>query len=310
MMAAQELEALVKGYAGSYRERLYPPLHSLGLFMGQALSADDACQDAVARNLSERTALGARACSLNTGPYCKARKRLPLALITALQRSIGARLEAAQPAGWRWRGRPVKLLDGTTVSMPDTKANQGAFPQSRSQKPGLGFPIARVVAIVSLGHGGVLDAAVGPCQGQDSSEQALVRQLLGAFEHGDLLLADSYHCTYWTIATLKSLGVDLLSALHAHRDHDFRCGKRLGKGDHVVQWKRPARPAWMDEDTYATMPETLTVRELRASASACWPPRCLMRRLLLPPNWHSSTPAAGTSSSIYAASKPRWAWTS
>src|SRR4051812_11781596 len=106
------------------RDRIYAPLTTLSLFMGQALSAEGACQDAIARHLSERTALGAQQISLNTGPYCRARERLSLDLFVELQRQVDLRMEQHQPACWRWRGCSVKLLDGTTVSMPDTAANQ------------------------------------------------------------------------------------------------------------------------------------------------------------------------------------------
>ena len=264
-MPARDLKQLVQKHGGAYRDRVYPPLRTLGLFIGQALSADDACQDAVARNLSECTARGVRQCSLNTGPYCKARQRLPLELVVKLQRALAGRLERSQPGGWRWQGRSVKLLDGTTVSMPDTPANQRAFPQSRSQQPGLGFPLARLVAIVSLGHAGVLEWAMGPCRGEDTSEQALFRSLLGALNRADIVLADGYHCTYWTLAMLKARGVDALMHQHVHRSYDFRRGKRLARGDHIVQWARPVRPVWMDKQTYATMPQTLSVREARVN---------------------------------------------
>lgn len=266
VVPALELERLVLEQAGEYRDRVYPPLRTLELFIGQALSADGACQDAVGRNLSERTARGQSDCGLSTGPYCKARRRLSLELIVQLQRALARRLEQAQPAGWRWQGRLVKLLDGTTVSMADTPANQKAFPQSSSQQPGLGFPVARVVAVVSLGHGALLDWAMGPCEGKESSEQALFRQLFGSLQAGELVLADRLYCTYWILAMLKARGVDVLMPQNVRRACDFRCGKRLGQGDHIVQWLRPQRPDWMDEQTYAAMPKTLEVREVRVNA--------------------------------------------
>lgn len=266
VLSACDLERLVRQYGGQYRDRVYAPLRTLGLFIGQALSGDGACQDAVARNRSERTARGAPECSLNTGPYCKARQRLSLQLIVEMQRAAARRMECEQPRGWRWQGRSVKLLDGTTMSMPDTPANQEEFPQSRTQQAGLGFPLARLVAIVSLGNAAVLDWAMGPCRGKDTSEQALFRELLGALDPGDLVLADGYHCTYWTLAMLQARGVDVLMPQHASRTYDFRRGKRLGRGDHIVHWIRPARPAWMDQETYAAMPDTLRVREVRLNA--------------------------------------------
>lgn len=282
MLPGRELRRLVEEHGGQYRDRIYAPLRTLGLFIGQALSGDGACQDAVARNLSERSARGAPPCSLNSGPYCKARGRLRLGLIVALLYAIARRLERLQPAGWHWRGRSVKLLDGTTVSMPDTPPNQKEFPQSRAQQPGLGFPLARLVAIVSLGTGAVLDWAMGACQGEDTSEQALFRQLLGALDVGDVVLADRLYCTYWMLAMLKARGVDVLMHQHVRRLYDLRRGKRLGRGDHIVQWTRPQRPPWMDKETYATMPETLSVREVRING------RVLVTTLL---DAHTASPA-------------------
>ena len=263
VLGAGELEQAVQQYAGKYRDRIYSPLSTLGLFMGQALSQDGACQDAVARHVSERSGRGQAPCSLSTGPYCKARGRLPTQLVVQLQRQVGRKLVQRLPQGWRWRGRAVKLLDGTTVSMPDTPANQEVFPQYPRQKPGLGFPLARVVGLLCLGSGAVLDWAMGPYHGKDSSEQALFRTLLDGLEAGDVLLADCYYCSYWVLAMLKARGVDLLTPQHASRLYDFRRGERMGRGDHIVQWKRPPRPDWMDEQTYATMPRELSVREVR-----------------------------------------------
>jgi hypothetical protein len=187
---------------GCYRDRIYPPLTTLGLFIEQALSADGACQDAVARNLSDRTARGMAKCSLNSGPYCKARQRLPLKLIQRLAVLAGERIEAMSCRHWKWRGRAVKLLDGTTISMPDTLANQAVYPQSGEQQPGLGFPIAMLVALISLSTGGVLRWATGPCRGKGTGEQGLFRTLMPHLCAGDIILVDRYHCTYFTVAML------------------------------------------------------------------------------------------------------------
>jgi hypothetical protein len=249
---------------GAHRERIYGPFATLVLFIEQVLGADHSCQDAVARGLSARTAQGQTPCSLNTAAYCKARWRLPLGLLERLAREVGARLCAAQPAVWRWRGREVKLIDGTTVSMPDTSANQARFPQSRGQKPGLGFPLARLVAIVSLSTGAVLEWALDACQGKKTGETALLWRLRPHLEHGDVVIADGYYAGYFMIAGLIARGVDIVMPQHHLRITDFRRGQRLGVRDHVVTWVRPKRPDWMDEETYAQMPETLTMREVRA----------------------------------------------
>lgn len=256
---------MVEEEVGVYRERIYPPLTTLGLFIGQALSADGACQDAVARHQSERSAHGARPCSFNSGPYCKARRRLPLSLIERLASSVGERLEVMSRQSWKWRGRSVKLLDGTTISMPDTEANQAAYPQSGEQQPGLGFPLAMLVALISLSTGAVLRWASGPCRGKGSGEHALFRSLIPHLSLGDIILVDRYHCTYFTVAMLASHGVDLLTRQHHRRVTDFRQGHHLGHRDQLVTWHCPQRPDWMDHETYAHMPPQLTVRQIEVA---------------------------------------------
>lgn len=259
----QDLLRWVEEEAGDYRERVYSPLQTLSLFIEQVLGADQSCQDAVARGVSGRVALGQSPCSLNSGPYCRARTRLALNLVERIGREVGERLRASQPAVWRWRGREVKLIDGTTVSMPDTSENQTEFPQSKSQKPGLGFPLARVVAVISLSCGAVLEWAMGPCEGKRTGETALLWQLAHRLQAGDVVIADRYFSGYFLLAWLTRHGVDVVVRQHQLRHTDFRRGKRLGAKDHVVAWVRPPCPAWMDAATYALMPDTLTLRETR-----------------------------------------------
>lgn len=249
--------------ADRWRERTYGPLQTLTLFLEQVLSADQSCQDAVARGVSGRVALGKPACSLNNGSYCAARQRLPLGLPARLAREVGTRLCAQQPVAWLWRGRQVKRVDGTTVSMPDTKQNQAHFPQNHEQKPGLGFPLARLVAIVSLSCGAVLDWAVAAREGKETGETALLWGLARGLERGDVLIADRCYASYFMVALLTMLGVDVVVRQHQRRITDFRRGQRLGARDHVVSWVRFKRPSCMDEPTYLTMPETLRLREAR-----------------------------------------------
>jgi hypothetical protein len=261
LLPEETVSRMVEEEAGHHRERIYPPLTTLGLFIGQALSSDGACQDAVARHLSERIAQGAAPCSLSSGPYCKARQRLPLSLIERLSTAVGERLEAVSAAAWKWRGRAVKLVDGTTLSMPDTAANQAVYPQSGVQQPGLGFPLAMLVALISLSTGAVLNWATGPCRGKGTGEQALFRSLMPHLSEGDIILADRYYCTYFTVAMLALRGVDILTRQHQRRHTDFRKGRRLGHRDQLVTWDRPQRPGWMDLVTYEQMPEQLTLRQ-------------------------------------------------
>jgi hypothetical protein len=246
----------------SFRDRLFSPLVTLWVFLSQVLDPDHSCRQAVARFLAWRVARGLKPCSADTGAYCKARRRLPEGLLARLARSTGRQLQDEAPDGWRWRGHTVKVVDGTTVSMPDSPDNRRAFPPPQGGYRGGGFPVARLVVLFSLAVGTVLDAALGRFQGKQTGETALFRTLHDHLGAGDVLLADRYYCSYWEIASARQRGADVVFRLHQRRRADFRRGLRWDGGDHVVVWTKPKRPAWMDEATYAGVPDTLAVREL------------------------------------------------
>lgn len=263
LLTGSELLEKTEAYLPEHRERLYPPTVTLSMFMKQALNEDRSCQKAVDGWAAQQAAEGLSVHSVNTGGYCKARQRLPLQMVVALTRETGRLLSSQAQAGWRWRGRTVKLVDGTGISMPDTPQNQARYPQPSSQAEGVGFPIARTVAVICLSTGAVLDAALGPLEGTGHSELDLFRSVREAFCAGDVMLADAFYCNYWLIATLQSAGVEVLFEQHGARITDFRRGHRLGARDHQVQWNKPkSRPHWMTPAQYQTFPEQLTVREL------------------------------------------------
>jgi len=247
-----------------FRERLYTPFITLCVFLGQVFSEDHSCRDAVARLLAFRIANGQRACSPDTNPYCRARKRLPEKLFQLLVQRVGQWLQKSVPDKWLFHGRQVKSVDGSTVSMPDTRENQKEYPQSRSQQPGVGFPIARLVVIFSVSCGAALKMAIGPWRGKETGEAALFRTLWDSLEADDVLLADRYYCSYANIALQQKRRVDVVFRRHHLRHSDFRRGKRLGKYDHLITWRKPKqRPAWMDETMFAELPEELVLRELK-----------------------------------------------
>jgi hypothetical protein len=265
-LSATTMADLVKTHMPNHRERTYAPLDTLRLFVGQALSADRACQDVVGRRLSERIAQGQPESSLITGAYCDARQRLPIAILTTLSNALGAQLESLAPMHWRWHGRSVKIFDGTTVSMPDTPSNQQAYPQSREQKPGLGFPIARIGALIGLASGAMLGHQVVACEGKGTGEQTLLGNLLDQLDANDVLLADALLATWWLIEGATRRGADVVMAQHGKRITDFTRGQRLGKNDHIVQWPRPPRPKAMSAEQYANYPEFITMREVEANS--------------------------------------------
>jgi Transposase DDE domain len=163
-------------------------------------------------------------------------------------------------------GRVVKLFDGSTVSMPDTPANQRAFPQNPVQAPGVGFPLARIGVLFSLSVGAVLELGVRRYAGKLQSELAILREMIPTLAAGEIVLSDRYLCSFMEIALLKRQGVDFVGRMHAKRRVDFRRGRRLGGREHLVEWRKPPqppRPDWMDAADYAALPQTLSIREFR-----------------------------------------------
>jgi hypothetical protein len=244
---------------------VYTPAVTLWAFLAQCLSASKSCVAAVARVLVLRVALGLPPCGAGSGAYCKARAKLPESLLRLLTLQVGGAVERQAPDAWRWHRRRVLLADGCEVSMSDTAANQQAYPQLRNQKPGLGFPRLRLVVLLAFATAGLVGAALGPCKGKGSGETELFRTLLGQVAPGDVVVADRYYCTWWLVALLVQAGADACFRLHHLRHADFRRGRRLGLGDHLVRWPKPARPAWMDAQTYQALPEALAVREVRVT---------------------------------------------
>ena len=160
VLTADRLDRALRDEKATWREAVYTPVLTLWAFLSQVVHPDGSCRAAVARVLAWLVSCGERPCAPKTGPYCKARGRLPESLLVRLVRETGQELHRRSPPAWRWKGRPVKIADGTTVSMPDTPANQAAYPQAPSQQPGLGFPLARLVVVFSLACGTVLEAAL------------------------------------------------------------------------------------------------------------------------------------------------------
>lgn len=264
LLTSAELLETTEALLPEHRERLYPPTVTLAMFMRQVLEADGSCQKAVNGWAAQRAADGLSACSVRTGGYCRARQRLPLEMVSALTRQTGRLLSQKAPSQWLWRGRAVKLVDGTGLSMPDTAQNQAAYPQPSSQAAGVGFPLARLVVVICLATGAALDGVIGPHQGKGSGELGLVRGLLDGFKPGDVMLADALYCNYFLIADLMARGVDGVFEQNGSRITDFRRGQSLGRRDHIVHWPKPqTRPEWMKPEQYANAPDAITLREVK-----------------------------------------------
>ena len=264
-LPADAVDAAVRAEGVRFRDRLYPPAVTVWVFLSQVLDATHCCRQAVARFLAWRVGQGLAPCAADAGGYCKARGRLPEGLLARLARDAGRRPQDEAPDGWRWRGRTVKVVDGTTVALPDTPANQRDYPQPRSQKPGVGFPLVRLVVLFTLATGTALDAALGPYRGKQTGESALFRGLHDRLEAGDVLLADRYYCSYFELALVGERGCDAVFRMHQRRRVDFRRGRRLGPVGPRRDWAKPARPEWLAPEEYARLPAVREVREVRVS---------------------------------------------
>src|SRR5262249_29573539 len=209
LLPADQVRQALRDEGVTFRDRLFSPLVTVWLFLSQVLDPDASCRAAVARFLAWRHARRLPPCSADNSAYCKARNRLPQGVLQRLTRLTGRQVQEQAPAGWRWEGRTLKVVDGSTVSMPDTPANQQEYPQPDSQQPGLGFPLARLVVFFSLTVGTVLDAALGRYRGKRTGETALFHTLHGQVEPGDILLADRYFSSWWELALARQRGADL-----------------------------------------------------------------------------------------------------
>lgn len=245
---------------GKSAHSLWTPALTLWAFLWQVISPDKSCRQVVA-NVLLSLVLTREPENIDTGLYCRARAKLPPTVMRRLALHVGHELERVASEDWLWQGRHVKLVDGSTSRLPDTEENQKAFPQAKTQKKGLGFPLIRWVVLIGLATAAVEGFAYGPYAGKETGEPALFRQLLSELKKGDVVLADRYYCSYFMIALLLDQGMDVVARLHQQRKYDFRRGQHLGEGDHIVEWHKPQRPKWMDAELYASIPQTLRVRE-------------------------------------------------
>jgi Transposase DDE domain len=262
ILTSPELFDVVESLLPEHRERNFPPTETLSMFLAQAMSSDSSCQNIVNEVALSRAMNGFSSFSSNTGSYCKARSRLPLPMVSELVRETGSQMSSHSPEHWHWKGRPLRLVDGTTVDLPDTIENQNIFPQNKNKK---GCPLARIVSIICLASGGVMNAAIGPVCGKGASEQGLLREMLDTLKPGEILLGDAFYSTYFLFTELRERKVDaVFEQLGARkRVTDFRRGTKLGSRDHLITYKKPYKPDWMSEEKYVSIPETITIRELK-----------------------------------------------
>lgn len=258
-----EIESVLSEQGIRYRQVLYTPMVVLWSWMSQVLDDDGSLSHAVKRVVSWMSLAGLEVPSADTGGYSKARKRLPESILPPLLKRVVNILQEQVSPTQRWCGRPVKAFDATTLLMSDTEVNQRAYPQHSNQKTGCGFPILKLQVWFCVTTGAVLEVAMAPLR---VSEWRLARQLYRKLRPEDVVVADSAYGTYVDVAWVALMGADAVFRKHHQRRCDFRRGKKLGIGDHIVRWQRPKqcpKALWTEE--FEALAESIEVREVYLS---------------------------------------------
>lgn len=240
---------------------------TLWLFVFQVLSGDHSCQNVVNRFLAWLSGKKKKLISTATGGYVQARQRLSLVLIQTLTKKIGSKLhqESLSQDQWSFRGKSVKLVDGTILSMPDSPHNRRCFPKRKNI---YGFPLMRMVGIISFATGALLDFETAPHIGKGTGETTLFCKLLQestAIQSEDVLLMDRLYCCYFIMAlcVLKKI-VFVIRVAGTMKTENLKVVRKLGKNDRLLEVKKTKLPnsSPIDRKLLNSLPETIQLREI------------------------------------------------
>lgn len=264
-LLSKETLRLILNEVGEFRARVYTPLKVIHMGITQALSSDKSGSYAIAgvnagRLISEKSPV----CS-NTGSYTKGKQRLREETAYTLAKSVGSSALKKVLTQWNDFGREVKVFDGTTLTLKDTKANNAQYPKHSNKKRDVGCPQIRLLAVFSLSTGSVLDYALEATKGQGTGEVTLLRSKLECIKEDDIVIGDALFCNFFLVHDLMKKNVDIVVPGHVQRHYDFNEGRILGVKDHIVPWKRPRRPAWMSKEVYKSYPKTIDIREFKVN---------------------------------------------
>ena len=244
----------------SPRERPYSVRRTAWCFLWQMLQINVACREVVRQLQAMLLLEDRRPVDEGTSAYVQARARLPLpVLVQALKASAQAADDRVAPSGFL-QDRVLKVMDGCTLTLPDTRENQAAYPQPTSQQPGCGFPLLHLVVVWSARGGGVLDYAKGD---RHHGEMRLVHQLGPTLAPKDIVISDRAAGHYVACALVRERHADLISRVTV-RQIDWRRGQRLGPNERLVVWKKSRqKPTYLTAEEWAALPAEITVRVIR-----------------------------------------------
>jgi Transposase DDE domain len=264
VLTEAKILAVLNDHGIKYRHRVFNPVTTIWGFLSQVLSDDHSCRDAVSRIIAHRAASGIRVCSPNTASYCNARRRMPTEVLRTLAKRTAEELQSSVAEEWKWNGRTVLIADGSHVSMPDTPHNQALYPQPPTQKPGIGFPLARITVLLSLATGACHDLAIAPYKGKGTGETTLLRRLYDTLKPGDVVLADALFDNYFLACELHERGIDLVARVKYPRAGSLT--ERSSPDGAIRAWQRPQKPRGMTREQYRAYPKTLLMREVAVDA--------------------------------------------
>lgn len=250
-------EQLVGGHV---RHRQLPTHTTFWAFLSQILAGNCSCQQTVRSIQSCMAHEGMDNVDLTDSAYCQARARLPLKLLEKIHEQVADQVVKHVGSDGLWLGRRVKVIDGSGIALPDTPSNQELFPQPANQKPGCGFPVLSLNAVIDLPTKGMLRPHIGNLHNHDSR---LIREHGEVFKAQDVALGDRGYCSYANIALLQQREVDVVLRCHHARKVDFRKGKRLGKLDRLVQWKRNQRTTGWTLQDWKKLPPSMSIRVIK-----------------------------------------------
>ena len=261
-------EASIRDVLGAhgvkYRDRVFSPVTTIWGFLSQVLSEDHSCRDAVSRVIAHRVARGDMACSPCTSSYCNARSRIVTGVLSTLAKRTAEELQKSIADGWKWNGRSVFIFDGSTVSMPDTPMNQLMYPQPPKQKPGLGFPLARIGVLLSLATGACHNLAIASYSGKGTGEISLFRRMYDTFKAGDVVVADALFDNYFIACELRDRGIDIVTRVQHDRVESW--SNEIRPDGEILIWQRSRKPRGMTAAQYRSYPKQLTMRQVNVDA--------------------------------------------
>ena len=265
VLSESSIQAVLDDHKVEFRDRVFTPQVTIWGFLSQVLSEDHSCRDAVSRIIAHRATNGIPVCSPNTASYYTARSRLLTSVLSTLARRTAQDLQANAADKWKWNSRSVFIVDGSSVSMPDTSENQVVYPQPPNQKPGLGFPLARIAVLLSLATGACHDLAIAPYQGKGTGETNIFRRMYDTLQAGDVVLADALFDDYFIVCELCRRNIDIVARAQYERVGSRTAASRPD-GDETLVWQRPNKPRGMTGDQYRTYPRELVMRQVAVDA--------------------------------------------